>query len=206
MPPQFIYFDLGNVLLHFDHRVACKQMAEVAGTTPEKVWAVVFASGLELRYESGDLDDRGFYDAFCRATDSAPDFERLRLAGSEIFQLNQSIVPVVAQLDAAGYRLGILSNTCPAHWAYCTAGRFGIVNLAFDVLALSYQIGCCKPEERIFAAAAKLADTAPRDILFVDDLSENVAGARQAGFDAVRYTTTAVLVEDLLARGVRFNY
>jgi glucose-1-phosphatase len=206
MPPQFIYFDLGNVILHFDHQVACRQMAAVAGTTSEAVWTAVFASGLELRYESGELDDQGFYDAFCQATDTAADFDRLRLAGSEIFKLNQSIVPVIAQLDAAGYRLGILSNTCSAHWAYCMAGRFGVLDLAFDVFALSFQIGCCKPDPKIYAAAAELAGVAPRDILYFDDLNENVAGARQAGFDAVPYTTTGALVEDLLARGIRFNY
>ena len=37
MPPKFIYFDLGNVLLRFDHELACRQMAAVAGTTPELV-------------------------------------------------------------------------------------------------------------------------------------------------------------------------
>ena len=206
MPPKFIYFDLGNVLLYFDHRRACRQMAAEAGTSADKVWDAVFAGDLELRYESGELDDRAFYEAFCQATDTRADFDRLQLAGSEIFEINHSLVPVVAQLDAAGHRLGILSNTCPAHWAYCTSGRFGLLDKAFDVTALSYQIGACKPAPEIYREAARLAGVRPDEIFYVDDIAGHVAGARQAGFDAVQYTTTAALVEALLTRGVRFNY
>ncbi|HEY1784691.1 MAG TPA: HAD family phosphatase [Pirellulales bacterium] len=206
MAPKFIYFDLGNVLVYFDHWIACRQMAQVAGLSPERVWQVVFESDLEHRYESGQVDDRGFYDAFCTATGTQPDYGQMLIAGSDIFRLNHSILPVIAQIDGAGHRLGILSNTSPAHWAWVTAGRFGIINLAFDQAALSYEIGACKPEPKIYAAAAELAGAQPDEIFFVDDMPENVAAARQAGFDAVEYTTTPLLVAALRERGVDFNY
>ncbi len=206
MPPKFLYFDLGNVLLYFDHELACRQMADVAGTTSEVVRAAVFGSELIDRYESGAVDDRGFYEEFCRSTGTRPDLDRLLLAGSEIFQLNVSLLPVVAQLDAAGQRLGILSNTCSAHWNYCTAGRYGIVTEAFSVFALSYKIGARKPAPQIFLAAAQMAGVAPSEIFYVDDIAGHIAGARAVGFDAVQYTTTPALVEALLERGVRFNY
>ena len=41
---RFLYFDLGNVLLTFDQRKAARQMADVAGITPEKVWEIGRAS------------------------------------------------------------------------------------------------------------------------------------------------------------------
>src|SRR6478672_11338083 len=94
--PRFLYFDLGNVLLNFDHRLACRQMGEVAGVSAEKIWDVVFASDLELRYESGEINDREFYEVFCRQTDTRPDYDALLLAGSAIFRPNTSIFPVVA--------------------------------------------------------------------------------------------------------------
>jgi glucose-1-phosphatase len=206
MAVKFIYFDLGNVLVYFDYQVACRQMGAVAGCTPEKVWQTLFDTDLELRYESGAINDQQFYDQFCEAVGSRPDYDQLLRAGSEIFHLNHSMIPIVAQLDAAGYRLGILSNTCPPHWAYCSAGRFGLLISAIDVTALSYQIGACKPDPKIFAAAAKLAGVEPQEIFFVDDIAGHVEGARKAGFDAVQYTTTDKFVEDLLARGVRFNF
>ena len=51
-----------------------------------------------------------------------------------------------------------------------------------------------------------LAGVAPQDIFFTDDIPGHVEGARRAGFDAVQYTTTPQLVNDLHDRGVRFNY
>ena len=204
--PRFLYFDLGNVLLHFDHHLAARQMAQVAGVSEERVWEVVFAGDLEARYESGQIGDREFHELFSRATDTRPDFDALVLAGSDIFTPNVSIFPVVAALAAAGYRLGILSNTCPGHWAYCAGGRYGVIARGFEVYALSYQLGACKPSPQVFAAAARLAGVAPREIFFVDDIAGHVAAACAAGFDAVQYSTTPRLVAELRARGLEFNY
>ncbi len=206
MPIRFIYFDLGNVLLNFDHHLACRQMGAVAGVPAEKVWEVVFEGDLELRYEAGEVSDREFYDIFCQQTDTRCDFDALLHAGSEIFTPNLSIFPVVASLHAVGYRLGILSNTCPGHWTYCHSGRYALITSAFDVYALSYELGACKPAAKIFEGAARLAGVAPEEIFFVDDVAKHVAAARAAGFDAVQYTTTPALAADLRKRGIAFNY
>jgi FMN phosphatase YigB (HAD superfamily) len=204
--PSFLYFDLGNVLLKFDHHLAARQMAELAGVSEERVWNLVFASDLELRYEAGELDDRQFYEIFCAETNSRPDKDALLFAASAIFTPNAPMFPVVAALHAAGYRMGILSNTCGGHWRYCTDGRYGLISMAFEVYALSYELKACKPDPRIFAGAAKLAGVPPREIFFVDDIAGHVQAACEAGFDAVQYTTTAQLVDDLRRRGLQFNY
>lgn len=202
---QFLYFDLGNVLLFFDHEQAARQMSEVAGVPAKRVWDVVFGGDLELRYEAGELDDRQFYELFCEQTGSRPDFDALLLAGSAIFTPNTSIFPVVGALEAAGYRMGVLSNTCPGHWSYSMA-HYSIVRRGFDVYALSYELGACKPSPAIYERAAALAGFEPAEIFFVDDVPGHVASARAAGFDAVQYTTAAQLVADLHARGLTFNY
>jgi FMN phosphatase YigB (HAD superfamily) len=121
MADRFLYFDLGNVLLNFDHRLACRQMAEVSGVDPERVWQFVFETDLELRYEAGEITTDQFYETFCRETGTRPDRAALIDAAAAIFELNLSIVPLVTQLAAAGHRMGVLSNTNEIHWEYCTA-------------------------------------------------------------------------------------
>jgi hypothetical protein len=37
MTPLFLYFDLGNVILHFDHRVAARQIAVLTGLPETRV-------------------------------------------------------------------------------------------------------------------------------------------------------------------------
>jgi putative hydrolase of the HAD superfamily len=200
--PQFFYFDLGNVLLYFDHLRAARQMAEVAGLTEAEVWATVFDSDLEIRYERGDLDCQGFYREFCERTGARPDFEQLRLAAAAIFDVNESIVPLVRSLHRAEKPLGILSNTCAAHWDYCLDGRYAFLCECFTVHALSYKLGAMKPDPAIYVRAAELAGVPPQCIFFTDDRPENVAGALAAGYDAVLFEGAEKLREALEQRGV----
>lgn len=204
--PGFLYFDLGNVLLKFDHRLAARQMAELADYDEQRVWDLVFGSDLEMRYEAGEISDREFHAIFCRHTERQVDFDALMFAASAIFTPNWSIFPLVAALHGAGYRMGVLSNTCGAHWQYCAGGRYGLISQAFEVFALSYELRACKPEERIYAGAARLAGVPAEEIFFVDDMPANVEGALRAGYDAVLYSTTKRLVEDLRERGLKFNF
>jgi putative hydrolase of the HAD superfamily len=205
MGVKFLYFDLGMVMLTFSVERMCRQMAEVAGVAATQVSQIIFDSDLQQRYERGEITSREFYEAFCRATGTRPDYDRLSFAAADIFEINGSMVPVVAQLRQAGHRLGILSNTCESHWQYCFR-RFRLLGEAFSVFALSYELKAMKPNAAIFLAAARLAGVRPDEIFFCDDIAGHVAGARAAGLDAVQYTSTPDLVGELRKRGIRFNY
>ncbi len=203
--PKFIYFDLGNVLVNFSTDRMLRQMGEAAGVEPMKIRDVVFGSGLQRQLETGRITAGRFYETFCEATGAKADYDALVSACNDIFELNLSMLPVVAVLRQAGYRLGILSNTCRHHWEHCRK-RFRIIDNEFSTYALSYRIGAMKPSGDIFHAAAELAGVEPGEIFFADDIAEHVAGARAAGLDAVQYTSTPQLVVELHKRGVQFNY
>ncbi len=203
---MFFYFDLGNVLLYFDHEIACRQLAEVAGVTSDVVRELLFDRGLLAGYEDGSLSRQAFYDAFCRETKSTADLEQLEYAASHIFRLNTSMLPLVTKLKDAGHQIGLLSNTCESHWRYITAHFKALFPAAFDVISLSYELGAAKPDERAYVRAAERAGVEPANIFYCDDIPANVEAARRAGFDAVRYTDTPSLALDLTRRNVRFNY
>jgi putative hydrolase of the HAD superfamily len=199
---MFIYFDLGNVLLHFNHDVACQQMAALTGLTADIVRQVVFDSRLEWAYERGDLSSQEFYERFCTDTACRPEFAALCRAASDIFAANERILPVVRALHQSGHRLGILSNTCEAHWQHCLSA-FPDLGRMFQVHALSFRLRSMKPEPAIYQAAAKLAGVAAtEEIFFTDDRRENVAAALSAGYDAVLFQSADQLVEDLRMRGL----
>lgn len=203
--PAFLYFDLGNVLVLFTVERMCRQMAEVAGTDPQRVHQLVFESGLQRQFELGQIGETEFYERFCQALGRCVDRRALAEAACDIFTLNLTLVPVLAGLYQARYPLGILSNTCQAHWEYCRQ-RFRLLEELFSVHALSYRLGALKPDTAIFMAAARLARTAPEAIFYTDDLPGHIAGAQAVGFDAVPYTDTPNLVAELRRRGVQFNY
>ena len=205
MQPKFLYFDLGKVLVDFSYDQMLAQIGAVAGIEQEAVRAAIFDGDLLPQLESGRLSSAEFYEAFCVATGSRPAFAALAAAASEIFSLNLPVLPIVAQLQQAGYRMGILSNTCELHWDYCS-GHYRVVSGGFGVHALSFRIGAAKPEAAMFHAAAELAGVRPEEIFYVDDMPQHIAGARAVGFDAVQFTTARALACDLRQRGVRWNY
>jgi FMN phosphatase YigB (HAD superfamily) len=205
MTPRFLYFDLGKVLVDFDAAQMYAQTARAAGIDPELARRVLFEGGLQRDYELGRLSSRQFHAAFRRRTGSCVADEPLALAFSDIFQPNGEVLALVAQFRAAGYRLGILSNTCEDHWRHCT-GRFPVLAGLFEACALSYEIGACKPEPAIFLAAAGRAGIKPEEIFFTDDTAGHVAGARAVGFDAVQFTSAPDLVAALRQRGVQIDY
>lgn len=205
MPPKFLYFDLGKVLVDFDIEQMYRQVGEASGVDPARVREVLFEGQLQKQHELGQISSRELYEAFCRQTGTRPDYDELVRAASDIFEINTSILPVVSQLQETGHRLGILSNTSRDHWEHCRR-RFYIVAEAFPIHTLSYEVHAAKPDPAIYQAAAERAGTAPRDIFFVDDIAENVAGALAAGFDAIHYTSATALATELRRRGLRFNY
>lgn len=199
--PCFFYFDLGNVLLKYDHAIAYRQMADVAGISVQRVREIVCDDGLQLAYERGVLSTRKFHELFCERSGVRTSLADLLHAASDMFEPDATVARIALRLRATGRRLGILSNTCEAHWEFC-AGRFPLLAEAFDVAVLSYRLGLLKPERAIYEAASELAGVSPGEIFFIDDRAENVAGALDAGFDAARFTSAASLISELKRRDV----
>lgn len=210
MSIRFIYFDIGNVLLHFDNHRLCRQVAEVTGVPAETIWRTFVETELAERFEKGQIDPRQFYDEFCQAIGRRPDYNELAHALSDIFSINAPIKPIVSHLWAAGKRLGLLSNTNELHWDFFADGRYEMLPSCFEVHALSFRIGAMKPDPAIYRAAVELAGVAPGEIFFMDDRPENVAGAREIGLDAVQFGShpgaASQLAEELRRRGIALNY
>jgi putative hydrolase of the HAD superfamily len=205
-PPKFLYFDLGNVLMFFDHHRACRQLAACSGCDETKLWELIFSSGLELKYEAGTLSSQQVYNEFLKAAPSQVDFDCFAQAASDIFEVNVPVKAILTQLLFSNHRLGLLSNTNEIHWRLLTDGRYSLIPDAFEQLVLSFEVGAVKPEPAIFQAAIVRAGVAAHEIFYVDDIPGHVAAARAAGLDAVPYTSAPALAAALRERGVEFNY
>ena len=204
MSIEFIYFDLGKVLLDFDHRQGCRQMANLVGISAEQVWQVLFESGLQEQYERGLINGQQFYESFCEQTGTQADYRDIEQAGCEIFSLKPEVLPIIVSLAVKGYRLGLLTNTSASHWEHCRR-RFSILEGLFETVVLSFEVRAMKPSATIYKAAVDRAGVPAGSILFIDDLAENVAGARQAGLEAVQFTGALSLAAELRDRGVRLS-
>lgn len=202
---DFIYFDLGKVILEFDHDVGCQQVSDVTGVSPENVKSALFDSGLEDRYETGLVNCSEFHAEFCKLTNSDSNQQEFLTATSDIFTPNLAMFPLISQLSASKFPIGILSNTCKAHWELVYA-KYIILRQFFSPVILSYEVNSMKPDAAIYGRAIEMAGCQPNKCFFVDDKQENVDGAIEAGIDAVLYRSVPELAKELSQRGISINF
>ncbi|MEM6330101.1 MAG: HAD family phosphatase [Planctomycetota bacterium] len=206
MPPEFLYFDLGNVLLTFSNEQMCQQMAAVSGVSAERVREAIYPYGdtrdPQWRFEAGGYTEDAYYAFFCQAVEATPPRAELEVACADMFAPIEATHRLAEGLAAAGCRLGLLSNTNAWHWRFVLDGRFAALNRAFGVQVTSFAVGAMKPDRKIYDAAIAAAGCETGRIFFTDDRPENVQGALDAGMDAVLFTGAEQLAADLAERGV----
>jgi putative hydrolase of the HAD superfamily len=119
----------------------------------------------------------------------------------DIFWLNEPVARLIAFLKARGYTLLLGSNTNILHSTYFRR-RFAPTFDVFDRLILSHDVGHMKPDRRFYQACVAAAGVPAASCLFIDDLPENVEGARRAGLTGLRYVETPELIAGLRLHGV----
>jgi HAD superfamily hydrolase (TIGR01549 family) len=197
--PDFIFFDLGNVLVFFDHEIASRQIAEVAKAPVDLIRQEVFHSPLQSDYERGLVSSREFVERLSQKLGRNLPLDETLEAASAIFNPHDAIIESIQSLRQAGFRLGILSNTCDAHWTWLMRQNYQVLGPWFDIIALSYEMQCAKPDLEIYHKAAEMAGVPGERIFFTDDRLDNIQGAEQAGWMTHQFTQLEGFKEKIAA-------
>jgi FMN phosphatase YigB (HAD superfamily) len=108
-----------------------------------------------------------------------------RIEKSSLFQrFDPAALRVLRELRDRGIRLGVVSN-CFAEdveaWATCPAAVW------FDTSVFSFEIGCAKPESRIYLEAVGRLGVEGFNALFIGDgADDELLGAERAGLGAAQ--------------------
>ncbi|MFD6390503.1 HAD-IA family hydrolase [Nocardia sp. NPDC060259] len=108
---------------------------------------------------------------------------------------NTSWVNALLRYRTEGAFVGMLSNMPPAWEPYWR--KMVVADELFDTVVNSAQVGCRKPDREIFDLAAERAGIAPDRCILVDDLPQNCAGARAAGWRAVLFVDAEQAIADV---------
>lgn len=199
-----LIFDFGNVVAFFDYRKACEALGQRLGISGAALLERLRAAGfspLVQSYERGEMTSDAFAAGVCSRAGLELAHHEFASAWSDIFWLNEPVAQLVGELKRSGYPLVLGSNTNELHAAHFRR-RFAEALAAFDRLVLSFEIGHIKPSAAFYHACAEAAGASPGECVFIDDLEENVAGARAAGLHGVVYLDTPSLRAALRGLGV----
>jgi putative hydrolase of the HAD superfamily len=179
--------DLGNVLLHFDHRLITTRLAEyIPGASWDeihamKLWPLVHA------FECGSIDTETFLaqaGQILQLPQPLPAKE-FQMLWTDIFWPNQELIDLLSQLRDR-LSLVMLSNTNALHITYARE-RFPDLFTLFDGTVFSYEAGICKPDPEIFLQALRVAESSPEDTLYFDDIAAYVDAASALGIHGYQY-------------------
>lgn len=193
---SLVMFDLGGVLAGLGDPV--RQMSLDMSET--EFWTTWLSSPTLHALETGTIDDDEFLAIFpsqLGLSDSPSEFRQ---------RLQRWWLPlhpgVDALLDHLGSRrqLALLSNTNVFHWPMVSAQSSSFHR--FDHVFLSYEIGLCKPDPRVFKYVLANVPAPAHEILFLDDNEANVEAARENGIAAVCVTGMDDVAGALAANGI----
>ncbi|MCP4716638.1 MAG: HAD family phosphatase [Deltaproteobacteria bacterium] len=196
---QTIIFDLGKVIVDFDHMAICRRLAQFCQHTPENIHTSIFASGLEADFDCGLISPEKFFGTAADNLTLTLDIERFKNAWNTIFTLNRGTEQIIRQLKPR-YRLLCLSNTNLWQFEYCRQ-QYPVLKL-FNEFILSYEVGQRKPEPEIYHQALQTAEAPAESCLYIDDIREYVDTAQRLGLQARRFTSAATLADDLRALNI----
>ena len=101
--------------------------------------------------------------------------------------VDRDVVAAVRELRADGVRCALATNQHPERAAYMRE-NLGYDEV-FDDLFYSCDLGVAKPDPDYFTEAVRRLGTEPGRTLLLDDNSDNVAGAKEAGLLAKLFAT-----------------
>lgn len=201
--PAGVIFDLGGVILEFDHMTICRPLSELAGMAPEEVYAAIFSSGLEELYDKGKISTEEFYREGCDVLGISPSelsIDEFGRIWGDIFSVNAQVLGIINRLRKRT-KLYLLSNTNELHFTYATK-KLPSLEDTFDGVFLSFRLGTRKPEPEIFRAVIDNIALPPEKLFYIDDFPGHVEAAAAHGISGMVFTGPTELDDRLRSLGL----
>jgi putative hydrolase of the HAD superfamily len=159
----------------------------------------MFESNLVGDYDLGRISSEEFGRRSMERLNVDLEMDLIQDIWSDIFHPVAGMEDLMTSLKGS-YQLVLLSNTNEWHFEHCHK-TFAVVRL-FEHLALSYRLGCRKPDREIFEKALAMADARPEETLYIDDIPAYVESARRLGVQAICFKDRDQLTDEMRSAGI----
>ena len=192
LAPHVVVFDYGEVISREPTDADRAALVARAGVDAEPFWTAYWAHREPL--DQGTLSIADYWGAV--ASDLGVEWDAVDV--HELWALDHrgwlSVDPdtlrVLHALADGGTRLALLSNAGADFSGWLRSGSFAPL---FERVFVSGELGLVKPNADIYEHVIAELGITPAELLFVDNKSENVEGARAVGGDGHVFTDAAGL-------------
>lgn len=199
-----IIFDFGNVIAYFDYKIAAGRLGKPIGLDGvglmERAMSLGFHAML-MDLESGRIDEWTFLKELKDRLELPQSVEQIAADWADIFSANTPVHQLAHDLKDHGYQLVLGSNTNAIHARQFTS-QFSDLLTRFNALIMSHEVGAMKPAPIFYERCFESVNAAPGECVFIDDMPENIEGAKATGLNALHYRDTETLRLELARLGV----
>ncbi|MGN8050759.1 HAD family hydrolase [Curtobacterium sp. 22159] len=187
LPGRVVVFDYGEVISRTPH--ASRDLLVAATGVPADELFPVYQ---ELRHDldRGDLSVLAYWRAIAERTGrhwTVTDIHRFwAIDFTGWFEVEPDTLAVVEELHEGGTRLALLSN---AGFDFGDPYRRSPMGSLFETVVVSAEEHVLKPGPSIYRDTCARLGIDPRQMVFVDNRAENVAGAEAIGAIGHHYTS-----------------
>jgi glucose-1-phosphatase len=197
-PITTVLFDLGNVLASIDFKAFWRELGFLRAEE-----MVLYTEGYTLltkQYENGNISTENYLNGLRSVFNDQFSHQQLEQAFACIMQKPIDGMIDLVQRVSSTHRTALVSNTNEIHYKL-SVERFEVLRI-LQKHYLSYQLHVMKPARGFYDAIILDQGIFPSKMLFIDDLTENVKGARNAGMQILQFKTPGQLEVDLKTMGV----
>ncbi len=182
--PQFIYFDIGGVLLRW------KQLFDAIAIKYGKTHTEI--EEVFLRYDDlackGEITSQDVWREVCQnlhiSTEDDIDFITFSVESFTPIPEMHTLVKTLAK----NYTIGLLTNVHTG--VFEAAYRKALIpRISYQVIIKSCDVKLAKPQREIFEYAQKKAGVIGKHILYIDDFKPNILAAQSLGWDTIHFNT-----------------
>jgi glucose-1-phosphatase len=200
MQIRAVFFDLGKVILNFNHQDLVDRLLSKrndADSVRPAFFEFLFddTDGLCNLYDAGAVSSAEFYAKMDARFPLGYPYALFVELWNGIFTERLDVSELMRRVRRKR-PVYLLSNVNELHWEHAVE-RFPVLS-EMDGWVLSYKVRARKPDREIFDAALRLSGAPPEETLFIDDLEANTASAAGLGIKAITFTGADQLESELI--------
>ncbi len=195
-----ICFDLDGVYFTADGKRGFEQSLRDLGVPQEKITYALYKGDEMLSFVTGKMTEDEFWDFMRNYLELSFTNQQFTEIWAKDYVVDPAVKNLIKALKAKGYKICTCSNNNPSRVRELNK-RFAFLQ-DFDVAVFSYEIGEVKPNKGIFKELIARTHVRAEGIVYSDDNSERLSGAKELGINTFVYTDFINFKQELVKLGV----
>lgn len=196
VPIKALLFDMGGVFLDVDFKKIFKAWEGISHLCAEEMQVAFTMDEAYRQHETGAITATQYFNHMRKELQLTGTDEEIEAGWNAIFgDLSDDVLDAI---DLVGTKIPCygFTNTNASHTLYWSS-HFPRIVSTFKHLFISNEIGLRKPDADAFEHILSYAGATAAEMLFFDDTTENIEGAKRVGIQTVLVTDASSVLNVL---------